>query len=90
MRRVKANPGARAMLKSKNKEEKAKAWATVRRMLALPMVPLEKLEEAADIVLKKAPAAFKDVVKEFNEYYIKGPVGATKNKRGRATRREPM
>jgi len=74
-----------ALLKAKD----ADAWQTVRRLQALPMMPEEDLVEAVKIIRAKAPRAFRPVIDDFEEYYIRGPkVGKVVN--GQQKRRPAM
>jgi len=85
MRRIKKVPEAWALLRKKDKQ----AWATTRQLLALPMVDLDKMVESVEYIEMKAPAAFKQLIRSFTEFYIRGPTVATK-KKGVYKRREPM
>ena len=85
MRRIKKVPEAWALLRKKDKQ----AWATTRQLLALPMMDLNKMVESVEYIEKKAPPAFKQLIKSFAEFYIRGPTVATK-KKGVFKRREPM
>ena len=78
-------PEAYALLRKKDKQ----AWATTRQLLALPMVDLDKMVESVEYIEMKAPAAFKQLIRSFTEFYIRGPTVATK-KKGVYKRREPM
>ena len=78
-------PEAWALLRKKDKQ----AWATTRQLLALPMMDLNKMVESAEYIEKKAPMAFKQLIRSFAEFYIRGPTVATK-KKGVFKRREPM
>ena len=64
-----STPAALALLKAKD----ADAWQTIRRLQALPMMPEEDLVEAVKIIRAKAPLAFRPVIDDFEEYYIRGP-----------------
>ena len=64
LRRIRKVPKAFELLRKKNRA----AWKTTRYLLALPMIQLDKLEETADLILEKAPAAFKAFIK----HYAKG------------------
>ena len=78
-------PEAWALLRKKDKQ----AWATTRQLLALPLMDLDKMVESVEYIEKKAPKAFKQLIKSFAEFYIRGPTVATK-KKGVFKRREPM
>lgn len=83
MRRARGTPAAFELLR----EQDVDAWATMKRLQALPMVPLPKLEEAAKYTFKKAPKAFRTIVKDFTDFYIRGK--KTVSKKGVEKYKEP-
>jgi hypothetical protein len=59
-------------------------------MQALPMMPVDRLEEAMKIIKDKAPKEFEQIIDDFTEFYVVGAkTGKVDKKTGIQKRRPP-